>query len=298
MGKTIIIAGSTGNLGNRITNQLLKKNLNVITLVRNETDKTKIQALKDKGVEVFQTDMNDINKVSEVCTKGDCFISALSGLRDVIIDTQKNLLEACIKANLPRFIVSDYCLDYTNLIEGNNRNLDLRIEFNKITKDKPIKITSIFNGAFMDLLLSEMPLILNKFNRILYWGDPNVKMDLTTMDNVAEFTANVAIDDDSPRYLKIAGDTISATEVKDVLTEITHKKYKLFRAGSINRLNTIINIAKTFDKSNTELYPAWQGMQYMKDMMQGRAVLQDHDNTRYEGIQWTNVKEFLVSHGY
>lgn len=298
MRNSVLIAGSTGNLGSKITNQLLKKDVNVFAIVRESTDKSKIQALTDKGVKVFQVDMMNKDQIAEACSGVSCVVSALSGLSDVIIDTQKILLEASLQAGVPKFIPSDYCLDYTNLIEGNNRNLDLRIEFNKIIKDKPIQITSIFNGAFMDLLVGEMPLILPKINHILYWGDPKVKMDLTTMDNVAEFTANAALDNKSPRYLKIAGDRVNANDMKEILTEITNKNFKLFRGGSINRLNTIIKLAKTFSKDNNELYPAWQGMQYMKDMMQGRAVLFKHDNNRYQDINWTNVKEFLLANGY
>jgi hypothetical protein len=36
-------------------------------------------------------------------------------------------------------------------------------------------------------------------------------------------------------------------------------------------------------------------MQYMRDMMEGRAVINSHDNDRYKNINWTSVKEFLIS---
>jgi hypothetical protein len=34
-------------------------------------------------------------------------------------------------------------------------------------------------------------------------------------------------------------------------------------------------------------------MQYMRDMMEGRAALVELDNDRYPEIKWTLVKEFL-----
>ena len=58
--------------------------------------------------------------------------------------------------------------DFTNLIYGKNRNLDFRKKFHEYLNQQSIKSTSIFNGAFMDLLTAEMPLILYKFKRILY----------------------------------------------------------------------------------------------------------------------------------
>ena len=48
----------------------------------------------------------------------------------MIIDAQKVLLEGAIVAGVPRFIPSDYSLDFTKFIDGENRNLDLRRAFN------------------------------------------------------------------------------------------------------------------------------------------------------------------------
>ena len=294
MNKIILVAGATGNLGHKIVNAILEKGAKVRAIVRQETDPEKIAQLKQKGVEIFVIDMNNKSEITNACRGVDCVVSALSGLREVIIDTQKTLLEAAIEAKVPRFIPSDYSLDFTNLEHGENRNLDLRREFHKYLENVPIKATTIFNGAFMDLLTAEMPLILFKFKRILYWGNPNIKMDLTTTFNVAEFTANVALDENTPRYLRVAGDSVNANDVRKIMSEITGLTFGLFSPGGIGLLNTIIKVAKFFGKNSKDLYPAWQGMQYMRDMMEGRAVINSHDNDRYPNVDWTSVKEFLI----
>lgn len=147
----------------------------------------------------------------------------------------------------------------------------------------------------MDMLTKEMPLILFKFRRILYWGAPNVKMDMTTIDNVAEFTARAALDENAPQFLRIAGDSVSAADLKGIVSNVTGREFRLFRAGSIKLLNFIVKIARFFSFDKKSLYPAWQGMQYMRDMMEGRAVLSSHDNDRYADVQWTSVEEFLRS---
>ena len=144
----------------------------------------------------------------------------------MIIDAQKSLLDGAVAANVPRFIPSDFSLDFTNLVPGKNRNLDLRREFHQILDAAPIRATTIFNGAFMDMLTKEMPLILYRFKRILYWGESSVKMDLTTMDDTAKFTAHAALDDETPRYLRIAGDRVSAEDVRDIMTAITDAKFQ------------------------------------------------------------------------
>ncbi len=79
-----------------------------------------------------------------------------------------------------------------------------------------------------------------------------------------------------------------------VLVLVPGKQFHLFRAGSIGLLDTFIKIARRFAPSKNKLYPAWQGMQYMRDMMEGRAALDAHDNTRYSDMRWTSVGKFLA----
>ncbi|POY39383.1 NmrA family protein [Solitalea longa] len=293
MKKTIVVVGATGNLGVKIINALLAKEADVKAIVRLETDIKKINELEKKGVTVYQVDFNNKSEISKHCIGAHCVVSALAGLRKTVVDTQKIVLNAAIEANVRRFIPSDYSIDFTNLIEGQNRNLDLRKEFHHYLDKAPIKATSIFNGAFMDLLTTDMPLIMFKLKRILCWGNPNQIMEFTTTYNVAEYTAEVALDEDSPRYLRIAGDRLSCNQFAKLLTELTGKKYKIFRPGGIKLLNILIKITRFFSPSKKDLYPAWQGMQYMRDMMEGRVVFQKYDNDRYSKIKWTSIKEFL-----
>ena len=199
-------------------------------------------------------------------------------------------------AGVPHFIPSDFSLDFTSLEVGQNRNLDLRREFHQYLDETPIASTTIFNGPFMDLLTGQMPMILDKQKWILYWGNPDQDLDFTTMDDTAEFTANVALDDSTPRYLRIAGDQITARQMVKVMNDITGKEFSLFKAGGIGLINGIIKTMKFFSPAKKDLYPIWQGMQYMRDMMEGRVKINSYDNNRYEDIDWTKVKDLLIVH--
>jgi len=239
-------------------------------------------------------DTNIQTEISKHCIGAHCLLSALAGLEETVIDAQKIFLDAAVEAKVQRFIPSDYSSDFTNLKEGQNRNLDLRREFHRYIETTPIKATTIFNGPFMDLLTTDMPLVMFKQKRILCWGNPNQIIEFTTTNNVADFTAEIAIDDNTPRYLRIAGDRLSCNDFVKLLTELTNEKYKLFRPGGIHLLNSVIKLTRFFSPSKKELYPAWQGMQYMRDMMEGRIIFQKYDNDSYSNIKWTSVKEFLI----
>jgi nucleoside-diphosphate-sugar epimerase len=295
MKKIIVVAGATGNLGGKIVKELLALDVEVRAIVRLKTDIKKVKDLEQKGVKVFQVDTSNKTAISKHCIGAHCLVSALAGLKETVIDAQKLFLDAAVEANVKRFIPSDYSSDFTNLKEGQNRNLDFRRKFHEYIDKTPIKATTIFNGPFMDLLTTDMPLILFKQKRILCWGNANQILEFTTTDNVAEFTAAAAVDNNTPRYLRVAGDQLTCNDFVKLLSELTHKKYKLFRPGGIGLLNFMIKVTRFFSPSENELYPAWQGMQYMRDLMEGRIIFQKYDNDRYAHIKWTSVKEFLVN---
>ncbi|MGA8577030.1 MAG: hypothetical protein WB579_00005, partial [Bryobacteraceae bacterium] len=116
--------------------------------------------------------------------------------------------------------------------------------------------------------------------------------------DTAAFTASAALDPSTPRFLRIAGDQLSARELTAVVGEVTGKAFRPFRAGGLGLLATLIKAARTVAPGEKELYAAWQGMQYMRNMFDGRAKLEPLDNDRYPGMHWTPVRDVLSArHG-
>jgi hypothetical protein len=296
MSKIILVAGATGNLGLRIVKALLKEDVEIRVLIRTNSDIEKIKKLESLGVQIYSVSNWNLDELIKSCIDVSCVVSSLAGLRDVVIDAQKKLLDAAIAAGVPRFIPSDYSLDFTKFSYGENRNLDLRREFHEYLDKTSISATSIFNGAFSELLTNEMPTILFKQKMILYWGNANYRWGFTTMDNTAEYTAKVAIDSSTPRYLRIAGDLINPREMKVVASEVTAQQFRLFRPGGTSLLGIIIKITRKLAPGKEELYPVWQGMQYMHNMIDKRSKIEKLDNDRYPEIQWTTIKDVLTNY--
>ncbi len=121
-------------------------------------------------------------------------------------------------------------------------------------------------------------------------------MGFTTLDDTAMFTANAALDPSTPRYLRIAGDQISPSEIREVMSELYEQKFRLLRTGGLGLLSLIIKIARKIAPAKTDLYPAWQGMQYMRNMMDERSTLNTIDNNRYADMKWTTVKDLLSNY--
>lgn len=296
MNNIILVAGATGDLGGRIVRALLNRGGEVIAIVRSSSDIEKINLLETLDVKVYKVKNWNVEELAKACSGVSCVVSVLAGLGEVIIDAQKVLLDAAIAAGVPRFSPSDFSLDFTKFSDGENRNLDLRREFHKYLDSTSIASTSIFNAAFADLLTGQMPVIFLKQRLVLYWGDADNRWDFTTMDDAAAYTANAAMDTSTPRYLRIVGDQISPREIKTVVSEVTGNKFRLIRTGGQGLLGMIIKIARKFSPANDNLYPAWQGMQYMHNMIDKRSKIYKLDNDRYREKHWTTIKELLTKH--
>lgn len=291
--QTIAVAGATGQLGTLIIKELLARHAHVKALVRRDTPLAKTEPLKKAGATVIPVDYQNTVTLTEALRDVQCVVSALSGLREVIVGTQSDLLKAALNAGVPRFIPSDYCIDFTKLPNGSNRNLDLRREFAAIVDNTPIHATSILNGMFTDLLKDQAPLILPKLNRVIYWGDADQPMDFTTIANTAAFTATAALDPQAPRFLRIAGEVATIRDLQRAANQAYRKEFGLWRIGGLGFLATMIRIMRTIAPGRDEVFPPWQGMQYLHNMLSGLPKLEPLDNARYPEIKWTKVRDVL-----
>lgn len=292
---TIVVAGAAGDLGGRIVENLVRGGAHVLALQRADAsgaDQDRVAAL---GAVSAPADVSDVGSVAAACEGADCVVSALSGLREVILDRQSVLIDGAVRAHVPRFISSDYCSDYTRTDPGHNRNFDLRREFAGRADRAPIAVTSIMNGAFMDMLGAEMPIIQPSVRSVLYWGSSDQPLDFTTRDDTAAYTAAAALDGTTPRRLRIAGDAPSVRDISKVMTELSGHTYRPLWAGSVTALAVLSRAARLAAPQPAAVFPAWQGMQYMRDMFSGDARLTPLDNDRYPDLRWTSLRERFTS---
>ena len=292
----VAVAGAAGNLGSLIALSLRKRNVAVKALVRPGTATSRTQTLRDAGVTIAEVEMTNVLSVTKTLEGASTVVSALQGLRDVILDMQGALLNAAVAAKVPRFIPSDFALDFTKTAPGSNRNLDLRREFHAKLDESGIKWTGILNGGFMELLISgKLPLINDKWHRIMYFGSADQKFDFTTVPDVAAYTAAVAADPNpTPKILRIAGDSLNIKDLAAVVSQVRGRKYTTLWMGSVGFLRIMIPILKFFIRGvEDKLLPPWQGIQYLENMVSGKGKLDSLDNDKYPELVWTTMEQAL-----
>lgn len=290
----IALAGASGDLGGRIARALVARGADTLALVRPELPGDERARLEAMGVRLAPADPSDADAIARAVSGAGCVVSALNGVREVMIGRQGVLLDGAVRAGVPRFIPSDYSADFTRTRPGDNRNLDLRREFMGLVDAAPIRATSILNGAFMDMLGAEMPIIRPRLHRVLYWHDADQPLDFTTKDDVAAYVAAVAMDDDTPRILRIAGDVVSARDIARIMGEVTGRRFRPQWVGSLSMLSAMIALARVAVPGADDPFPPWQGMQYMRDQFSGRGKLRHLDKARYPNLRWTSVAAMMA----
>ncbi|MCJ2034256.1 NmrA family NAD(P)-binding protein [Methylobacterium sp. J-068] len=292
---TVVLAGIGGDLGGRIARALIAEGAEVRALVRRTSGMSPRHAPEIPGLTRVPVDYSDATGLSAACGGAACVVSALNGLEPVILGVQGQLLDAAVAAGVPRFIPSDFSLDFTKTRPGDNRNLDLRRAFMARIDRTPIRATSILNGAFAELLTGAAPIVLKRPRKILYWGSADQPLDVTTKEDVARYTAAAALDRQAPRILRIAGDVVTPRDLASIMSDVTGETHGLWRAGGLGRLGLAIRIVRRLTPSSDAVFPAWQGMQYLRDMASGLGKLDPLDNDRYGARPWTSARAVLAA---
>ncbi|MEH2205296.1 MAG: aromatic alcohol reductase [Nostoc sp.] len=291
---TVLVAGSTGMLGSKIVSALLdKSNLDVRAMVRSINDSSaenrqKIEAMQAKSVTIVEGDLMKPETLLSVCDGVDVVVSAI-GNNDVTVPGQKNLIDAAKHQGVKRFIPSDYSVDYRKLDYGDNDNLDMRKEVFEYLQIMGLEYTLVLNGAFMEFI-TYMPLFDLEHQIFQYWGDGETPLDLTTTDDTAKYVAEAVSDPSlANTALSVAGDTLTAKQLKATYEEVTGSKLTEKSLGSIAEMKAWIANKKA-SASSLEEYVYHQ---YMYAMVSGKGKLERIGSDRYPHIKPKTVKQFL-----
>lgn len=293
--KRVLVVGASGNLGAKIVGALAEIGGASLRVTHRASSKPeKLEKLRALGAELVVADLGDPSSLDEACKGVDVVVSAVQGLRDVIVEGQTHLLRAAEKQGVGRMLPSDYALDFFKTGEGGNRNLDLRREFNRVLDGSKVRGSSVLCGAFMDLLAMGAMGPDPKTGVFRVFGDENQPYDFTHTDDVAKYIAAVALDEGAGRHVRVAGDTRSPRQLAELFAELRGTKVTIEHAGSVEDLDRMIAGMRAKDPAPSETFPVWQRMQYARDMAAGLGKLSPLDNARYPTIRPRTVRELLT----
>lgn len=289
---TVAIAGITGTLAKLITKQLLRRpNVHIKGFCRNPS-KLPHSLRSNSRLTLFQGAFENTAVIREAVQGADVTICCYMGDNDLMVDGQKILIDACIAEKVPRYIASDFCMDFRKLAFGDHPVKDAMKHIHAYLEEKKSQINAvhILNACFL-----ERPWIgLWNSNKscFMYWGTGDEKWEFTSYDNAAEFAAEVALDKNSNGFMSFRGDYISMKEIAAEFKFAYNEEPKLECLGSLEQLYGIMHTTRNHNPDNAY---AWLGMFYTYYSLNGQTTLPaPNNNSRFPDVKLVTVRDFFA----
>jgi hypothetical protein len=145
---------------------------------------------------IFQSDSNDVKAIHSALKGSNEAICCYFGDADVMIEGQKRLINACIDENVPRYVASDWSMDFRRLQLGQHPLKDPMKYVQAYPEEKEasnqIKAVHILNARFLEAPWGG--LWNAQSSKLQFWGTDEEKWELTSYDNAARFTVMAVMD--------------------------------------------------------------------------------------------------------
>ncbi len=298
----ILVVGATGMLGSKIARALLARpaEAKVCVMIRPGTAEdtrtlTVVRELAELGADMVTADLADPVSLLAATRGMEVVVSALQGGVEIIVQGQLALLEAARRNRVRRFIPSDFAADLFEVEDGMHPLLNMRKEADRAIAASGLEHVHVLNGVFMEFLFApQLGVFDPDRGAATYWGDGKMKLDMTTTDDTASYTAAAALD----RSLKsgkfaIRGDSLDVFEASRLYETARGVHFRMTSQGSIGELEQRIVDARDSDSDPMAIVPD----AYQHAMFSGRAALRDVQNDRYPNIRPLSLGQFLAASG-
>jgi hypothetical protein len=207
---TIAIAGFTGKMSRLITDALLRTHPEVkIHGICRSPSKVDPSISSNPNVTIMQAESTDSEAIRAALRGTSVCICCYLNLFDTtfMVEGQKTLIDACIAEDVPRYIASDWCMDFRGLRLGNHPAKDpmklVHAYLDEKERAGKIRQVHILVGGFMEFFFAGfLGYVDAEKGEFTSYGTGDEKLDMTTWRDSASFTAEVAMDPDANGFLK------------------------------------------------------------------------------------------------
>ncbi|KAE8334258.1 hypothetical protein BDV24DRAFT_170373 [Aspergillus arachidicola] len=295
MPSTVAIAGITGKFSQCIIRALQESPDVLIRGYCRSPHKLPRAILDSDQIEIIGGSFDDRANIKRFVRGSDVVICCYFGQPEVMTEGQKYLIDACEEENVPRYIPSDFAVDYTKIPHGVLFPKESAKVIMEYLKSRKVKGAHILTGGLMETFWSEFFGIWNpKMCSMSVWGSGEEVWELTTYQTAAAYTAAVALDKSAIGVFRFLGDRKSYKDIQEIFGRVYGVRLRLEYIGSISDLYK--NVQEAYNRDNQDVM-GWAPNCFAYWCTNGQAYLGDNiDNERYPGIQATGLESFLKGH--
>ncbi|KAL2127669.1 hypothetical protein VTI74DRAFT_10328 [Chaetomium olivicolor] len=298
----VLLAGATGNLGQKLIQSLHDRGHQVRALGR---DPSKLNATLQEKLESFVEFNNyyDIEALERGCHGVDAVVCAYNGVPGLHLDGQLLLLRAAERAGVSRYVAATWNCDWRDMTLGMHESYDPIMCFREQVKlSSIIKPIYFFCGAFAEVFFSVpghgdfSPAnhgVWDPESKTMdIWGSEDQVWQLTTERDAAEFTAEIVGRDDVSQggYWCVCSGEYSLKDIAAVYEKVRGRKVHKQHQGSVEELRaTALEARKKGSKQNFYEYIGYFYQLYTYD---GTWTLKASDNDKLR-VEVTSLERFL-----
>lgn len=198
---TVLLVGSTGQLGGHFARELRARDIEVLALLRPEAaaDPPRVEredAMRRAGVLFAEANLEDIGSLETACKRAEVVISCIDHRPDHL-RLQANLARAAKAAGVRRFVPSQFGIDSRTYAQDRVGHGDVKRDLQSAFDSAGPPMTYVhINGlaTAWALSLGQLGLTAPPVDAVEVYGDGNVPLSMVTPRDVARFTI-AALDD-------------------------------------------------------------------------------------------------------
>lgn len=216
MASTIAIAGISSRLALLIAEELLKHpEVKLRGSCRNLERLPKWLRDSDQ-VSITQTGPYETENLRALVKGCDVVMCCYLADNEVMVDGQKLLLDLCEEHGVPRYIASDYTMDYTRLNYGDVEIKDPMKQIKAYAETKSnVRGVHVLVGFFMESYWQLMVPYNPEAKTLSTWVSEDVKWDIASYRTAAQYVTAVALDPSATGVLKctFSSDTLPSRQL-------------------------------------------------------------------------------------
>ncbi|KAK0642494.1 hypothetical protein DIS24_g8961, partial [Lasiodiplodia hormozganensis] len=241
MVKTIAIAGIGSKLARCVAQELLRNP--EVRLRGSCRDASKLPSfLTDApNVSLVQTGVYDVEALRPFVRGCDVIICCYATFDEVMTKGQEVLIDLCEEEGVPRYIASDYTVEYTRLNWGDVPQKDsAKLVKAYLDAKRKVKGVHILIVLFMETFWSAFDCWDPEKRKLRFWGEGHETWDVMTYRTTAQYVAAAALDEKAVGILRLLGDRRSMVDIARDIEAVYGVKVSLESRGSLQDLYKII----------------------------------------------------------
>ncbi|KAI1352439.1 NAD(P)-binding protein [Xylaria sp. FL0043] len=298
----VLVAGATGNIGQKLVDSLLRRGHQVRALARSPE---KLSAATAARLENFvkSSSYYDVPAIEAACAGVDAVICAYNGSPELLVEGQLFLLRAAERSGVKIYVAASWNMDWRRQKLGDHESYDPFHCFRRLAElTCTVRPHFIISGVLAEVLFSVPGRVSfspqnhgiwdPKEKRAEIWGDADCKWQWTSEADAAEFAAAIVEQKNAADggFWTVCSGYDSLKDIARIYEEVRGTPVKVEHVGSVDELREKALAGRA--RSHPTTMWDYIGYFYVLYVVDGTWTPDPFDNERL-GVKGTSLQEYL-----